>query len=45
MAGIERAKESILSAVEQSLEQSGASKDDVEFGCFAAIKNIGAQPK
>lgn len=35
MAGIDRAKESILSAVEQSLEQSGASKDEVEFGCFA----------
>ncbi|HUT05063.1 MAG TPA: BadF/BadG/BcrA/BcrD ATPase family protein, partial [bacterium] len=33
MAGIDRAKESILSAVEESL--NGISKDRVEFGCFA----------
>jgi len=31
--GIDRAKESILAAVEESL--NGASTDDVEFGCFA----------
>jgi N-acetylglucosamine kinase-like BadF-type ATPase len=35
MAGIDKAKENILAAVEESLAQSGASKDEVRIGCFA----------
>ena len=35
VAGIEKAKENILASVEESLAQSGASPDEVEFGCFA----------
>jgi len=35
VAGIDKAKENILAAVEDALAQSGASKDEVELGCFA----------
>ena len=35
IVGIDPAKASILDAITQALDQSGASTDEVEFGCFA----------
>ena len=35
VVGLDAAKASILESVEQSLSQSGVSKADAEFGCFA----------
>lgn len=35
IVGIPKAKESNLDAITQALDQSGASPDEVEFGCFA----------
>lgn len=35
MIGIDEAKASILSSIEEALDHSEAGKEDVEFGCFA----------